>query len=208
MNENRENNNIDLTNSTPILITNTENNNLVFNFNEEKGRKLTFANISVAQNSKPSNNLLNSSQIPVNHLLNLNLLKIENSNKMPNPSLQISEIDSKEQRENYDNLQSIIETPKNVGSLKKNNSKCKNTLSNFNINNKSNNNLSNNNLSNYNLSNNLNYSNMDSNKEKELITSVSFSRNTSSNKMKFQEFYLNNNKKNKELNHKNNEKRK
>ena len=39
----------------------------------------------------------------------------------------------------------------------------------------------------------------------ELISSLSYSRKTSTNKIKFQEFYLNNNIKNKELNHKNNE---
>ena len=215
MNGNKENNQIDLTNTTPIIINNSGNNNIVFNYNEEKGRKLTFANISITKSTNPSNNLIiNSSEKPVNHLLNLNLLTLDNLNKNPNPSLQISEIDSREQRENFNNLKSIIELPKNTDSLKNNISKYKSSASNLSINNKSNinlsnNNLSNNNLSNYNLSNynlsNLNNSNNESNKEKELISSLSYSRKTSTNKIKFQEFYLNNNIKNKELNHKNNE---
>ena len=202
MNENKEKNNIDLTITTPIVVTHQENNNIEFNYNEEKGRKLTFANISVTKSSNPSNYLyINSSEKPENHLLNLNLLKVENINKFSNPSLQISEIDSKEQRENYDNLKSIIEVSKNNESIKNNNSKYKsNNVSS--INNKSNINISSNNLSNY---NNINNSNIESNKEKELIASLSLSRKTSSNKIKFQEFYLNNNIKNKELNHKNNE---
>ncbi len=210
MNRNKENNQIDLTNTTPIIINNSGNNNIVFNYNEEKGRKLTFANISITKSTNPSNNLIiNSSEKPVNHLLNLNLLRLDNLNKNPNPSLQISEIDSREQRENFNNLKSIIELPKNTDSLKNNISKYKSSASNLSINNKSNinlsnNNLSNNNLSNYNLSN-LNNSNNESNKEKELISSLSYSRKTSTNKIKFQEFYLNNNIKNKELNHKNNE---
>ena len=202
MNENKEKNNIDLTITTPIVVTHQENNNIEFNYHEEKGRKLTFANISVTKSSNPSNYLyINSSEKPENHLLNLNLLKVKNINKFPNPSLQISEIDSKEQRENYDNLKSIIEVSKNNESIKNNNSKYKsNNVSS--INNKSNINISSNNLSNY---NNINNSNIESNKEKELIASLSLSRKTSSNKIKFQEFYLNNNIKNKELNHKNNE---
>ena len=202
MNENKEKNNIELTITTPIVVTHQENNNIEFNYNEEKGRKLTFANISVTKSSNPSNYLyINSSEKPENHLLNLNLLKVENINKFPNPSLQISEIDSNEQKENYDNLKSIIEVSKNNESIKNNNSKYKsNNVSS--INNKSNINISSNNLSNY---NNINNSNIESNKEKELIASLSLSRKTSSNKIKFQEFYLNNNIKNKELNHKNNE---
>ena len=202
MNENKEKNNIELTITTPIVVTHQENNNIEFNYHEEKGRKLTFANISVTKSSNPSNYLyINSSEKPENHLLNLNLLKVENINKFSNPSLQISEIDSNEQKENYDNLKSIIEVSKNNESIKNNNSKYKsNNVSS--INNKSNINISSNNLSNY---NNINNSNIESNKEKELIASLSLSRKTSSNKIKFQEFYLNNNIKNKELNHKNNE---
>ena len=179
-----------LINPTPISITTPKKQNINFDYKDEKGRKLTFANISVTKSSNPSNYLyINSSEKPENHLLNLNLLKVENINKFPNPSLQISEIDSKEQRENYDNLKSIIEVSKNNESIKNNNSKYKsNNVSS--INNKSNINISSNNLSNY---NNINNSNIESNKEKELIASLSLSRKTSSNKIKFQEFYLNNN---------------
>ena len=49
MNENKEKNNIDLTITTPIVVTHQENNNIEFNYHEEKGRKLTFANISVTK---------------------------------------------------------------------------------------------------------------------------------------------------------------
>ena len=113
MNENKEKNNIDLTITTPIVVTHQENNNIEFNYHEEKGRKLTFANISVTKSSNPSNYLyINSSEKPENHLLNLNLLKVENINKFSNPSLQISEIDS-----NDPTISSILE--QNRGNLKK-----------------------------------------------------------------------------------------
>jgi hypothetical protein len=45
MNENKEKNNIDLTITTAIVVTHQENNNIEFNYHEETGRKLTFANI-------------------------------------------------------------------------------------------------------------------------------------------------------------------
>ena len=58
MNEKRKKNdnckNINLTNNTPILISNPdkENINITLNYKDEKGRKLTFANLSVNNNSK------------------------------------------------------------------------------------------------------------------------------------------------------------
>ena len=190
MNEEKKINNfenIDLTITKPISIQNSKKENDI----KEKGKKSIFSNFKNSNkiNSNLSNNNSNLEfpKKPENHLLNLNFLPIEN-NKINNPSLHLSEVDSKEQKENYTNLESIIELPnKNNDNLlsKKNSNSKENEIYN--------------NIENHNQ---LNISNEDLTFERNFIPNLSRIGKTS--KIKLHEFYINNNIKNKELKHKNN----
>ena len=192
MNEKRKKNdnckNINLTNNTPILISNPdkENINITLNYKDEKGRKLTFANLSVNNNSKGHSiqnlNHISKTNQSVNNLFNVNVLNIGGFNKVSNPSVRNSEIDSKEQSDNMNNLKSIIEITKTNEHDNPNIKKDYYNRKKFEI----------------------IQSNNESKKNYKFLSSSSIVK-TISNKMKLQEFYINNNKKNKLLKHQNNE---
>ena len=176
----------DLSNPIPISITTPDKQNNYLNFKDDKGRKLTFANLSVFQKASSNNSLNLNAQIidknkPINNLFNLNVLNIEEINK--DPSVQNSELESNEKNENKNNLNNIIEIPK---------------LDKYHLN------------INYNTNNNI-YSNSncnyESSKEEEEFhqSLLSMSNNNLTNNNKLQEFYINDNNKNKIFKHKNNE---
>ena len=97
MNEEKKKNVIkeynDLNNPTPISITTPEKKKTYLNYKDEKGKKLTFANLSVYQKGSSNTSLIRNDQVidknkPINNLFNLNLLNIEYINK--NTNIQIS----------------------------------------------------------------------------------------------------------------------
>ena len=174
-----------LINPTPISITTPKKQNINFDYKDEKGRKLTFANLSVFKGSSNNSLNLNAKIIdknkPINDLFNLNLLNIEEINK--DPSIQISDLESNEKNENMNNLKSVVEIPK--------------LNNNYNLNNFNNSN------NNFNSNSNSNY---DSSKgEDEFHKSLLSMGGKILTNNKFQEFYINDNNKNKIFKHKNNE---